>query len=136
MGLVCMDAATSVPQFLRAIYRRSRLGVPGDMDRTCHLDGARCIGSLLQGGVRSCCRSPVLLWFWGRDILDYIAIPLTLLIMAVGFTAWVAHIYPVKFETLLNILFGVANLVLSVLHYCFLYNPIGTVKPSWAEKLG
>jgi len=70
------------------------------------------------------------------DILDYIAIPLTLLIMAVGFTAWVAHIYSVKFETSLSILFGVANLVLSILYYRFLYDPTGTVKPSWAEKLG
>jgi len=70
------------------------------------------------------------------DILDYIAIPLTLLIIAAGFAAWVAHIYSVKFETSLSILFGVANLVLSILYYRFLYHPIGTVKPSWAEKLG
>jgi len=44
------------------------------------------------------------------DILREIAIPLTLLIIAVGFTAWVAHIYSVEFESSCTILFGVANL--------------------------
>ena len=54
MGLVCMGTAASGPQFLRVIYLRSRLGVSdewGDVDRACHLDGAHCIGSLLQGAV-------------------------------------------------------------------------------------
>jgi len=54
---------------------------------------------------------------WGYllylDILDYVAIPLTLSIIAAGFTAWVAHIYSAKFETSLSILFGVANLTLA-----------------------
>jgi hypothetical protein len=69
------------------------------------------------------------------DILDYIVIPLTLLIMAVGFTAWVAHIYSVRFETSCIILFGVANLSCP---FCITvsYDPIGTVKQkSWADEL-
>ena len=37
---------------------------------------------------------------------------------------------------LLMIFFGLLNLVLSILYYRFRYDPTGTVKPLWAEKLG
>ena len=36
----------------------------------------------------------------------------------------------------LMIFFGLLNLVLSILYYRFRYDPTGTVKPLWAEKLG
>jgi len=36
----------------------------------------------------------------------------------------------------LMIFFGLVNLVLSILYYRFRYDPSGTVKPLWAEKLG
>ena len=39
-------------------------------------------------------------------------------------------------SSLLMIFFGMANLVLSILYYCFRYNQTGTFKPSWTEKLG
>ena len=123
----------------------SLLSIPGVSDAFCGIirdyitsNGDHYVPSFGEFLRNSAC----VLGFYGwayllyLDILDYIAIPLTLLIMAVGFTAWVAHIYSVKFETSLSILFGVANLVLSILYYHFLYDPIGTVKPSWAEKLG
>ena len=138
MGVVCMGATASGPQFLRAIDLRSPLGMPdewGDVDRACHLKEHAAL-------VRSCKDVVGLLYFCGLaaviyfDILREIAIPLTLFIMALGFTAWVAHIYSAKFETSLSILFGVANLALSILYYRFLYHPIGTVEPSWAERLG
>jgi len=143
VGLVCMGTAASGPQFLRAVYL---LSVPGVSDAFCGIlrdcitsNGNRYVSSFGEFLRNSAC----VLGFYGWayllyiDILDYIAIPLTFLIMAVGFTAWVAHIYSAKFETSCIILFGVANLVfLSILYYRFLYNPIGTVKPSWAEKLG
>jgi len=37
---------------------------------------------------------------------------------------------------LLMLFFGLVNLVLSILYYCFRYDPTGTVKPLWAGKLG
>ena len=36
----------------------------------------------------------------------------------------------------LMIFFGLVNMVLSILYYRFRYDPTGTVKPLWAEKLG
>jgi len=51
---------------------------------------------------------------------------------------WVAAFYATKVvpHHLLMIFFGLVNLVLSILYYRFRYDPTGTVKPLWAEKLG
>jgi hypothetical protein len=59
------------------------------------------------------------------------------LVMTVVFTLMViaslCNIFPATF---FKVSFGVGNLVFSILYYCFLYDPRGTVKPSWAKKLG
>jgi hypothetical protein len=141
MGVVRMGAAASGPQFLRLIFYQFLVFPMRSIAFFVIVLPPMAIALSLPFG-KILRASACVLGFYGwayllcLDILDYIAIPLTLLIIAVGFTAWVAHIYSVKFETSLSILFGVANLVLSILYYRFLYDPIGTVKPSWAEKLG
>jgi hypothetical protein len=61
--------------------------------------------------------------------VDYIAFLVYVLLVAFWATQLVPH-------HLLMIFFGLVNLVVSILYYRFRYDPTGTVKPLWAEKLG
>jgi len=65
------------------------------------------------------------LLFW----MDYLLFSVYVLLAAFFATKVVPH-------HRLMIFFGLLNLVLSVLYYRFRYDPTGTVKPLWAEKLG
>jgi hypothetical protein len=50
---------------------------------------------------------------------------------------WAKNLHPSKMpSSFVLTFFGLTNLLLSVLYYCFLYNPVGTNKPSWAGRLG
>lgn len=41
-----------------------------------------------------------------------------------------------QIRRVLSITFALANLLFATLYYCILYDPTGTVKPSWTELLG
>jgi len=71
-------------------------------------------------------------FFLKLDNLDFISISL-LLLTAAGYVTKVVSRY---LRTFPIIVFAVANLVSSVLYYRFRYDPSGSVKPLWTEKLG
>ena len=80
--------------------------------------------------------SLAVLYLYGiRQFLDflirevYLQFPVYVLVAAFFATKVVPH-------HLLMIFFVLVNLVLSILYYHFRYDPTGTVKPLWAERLG
>lgn len=88
------------------------------------------------GGMYLVCRGLIFIFELGDTIQMAVSFLFICTAFTTGLIIYIRFVYPTHFRAILSILFGIANLVLSILYYRFLYDPTGTIKPNWAEKLG